>query len=501
MLLNDKEMDRYIIALDEGTSSCRAVLFNKNADIVDIAQQEFSQIFPQPGWVEHDPVEIWTKQLDVLKDVVKNNDIHPKQIAAIGITNQRETTVVWDKKTGAPIYNAIVWQDKRTSDICEKLKVDQWEPIIKAKTGLVVDAYFSGTKVQWILDQVSGARAAAEKGDLLFGTIDTWLIWNLTQGKMHATDVSNASRTMLFNIETQEWDDELLEALNIPQAILPEVMDCDAHFGSFELEGVNIPISGVIGDQQAALFGQYAWDKGTAKNTYGTGCFMLLNTGPELIHSQTGLLTTVACRRSGKVSYALEGSVFIAGAAIQWLRDALQLIDSAAKTQSLAEQADADDKVVVVPAFAGLGAPYWDMQARGAVFGLSRGSGKAELVRATLNSLALQTYDVFMAMQEDSGIKLKALRVDGGAIGNDYLAQYQADILNMDIERPKNLESTATGAALMAGLGVDFWAQDFLVQKTQTEKVFKPQMQAESREQELSLWQKAIERTRGWLDK
>ena len=494
-------MDRYIIALDEGTSSCRAVLFNKNADIVDIAQQEFSQIFPQPGWVEHDPVEIWTKQLAVLKDVVKKNGIQAKQIAAIGITNQRETTVVWDKKTGAPIYNAIVWQDKRTSDICEKLTADQWEPIIKAKTGLVVDAYFSGTKVQWILDQVSGARAAAEKGDLLFGTIDTWLIWNLTQGKMHATDVSNASRTMLFNIETQEWDDELLEALNIPQAILPEVLDCDAHFGNFEFDGVNIPISGVIGDQQAALFGQYAWDKGSAKNTYGTGCFMLLNTGPELIHSQTGLLTTVAWRRSGKVNYALEGSVFIAGAAIQWLRDALQLIDSVAETQSLAEQADADDKVVVVPAFAGLGAPYWDMQARGAVFGLSRGSGKAELVRATLNSLALQTYDVFMAMQEDSGIKLKALRVDGGAIGNDYLAQYQADILNMDIERPKNLESTATGAALMAGLGVGFWAQDFLVQKTQTEKVFKPQMKAESREQELSLWQKAIERTRGWLDK
>ncbi len=494
-------MDRYIIALDEGTSSCRALLFNKNAEIVDVVQQEFSQIFPQPGRVEHDPVEIWTKQLAVLKKVVKNNNIQPKQIAAIGITNQRETTVVWDKQTGKPIYNAIVWQDKRTSDICDQLKADQWESIIKAKTGLVVDAYFSGTKIQWILDNVPQARAAAEKGDLLFGTIDTWLIWNLTQGKVHASDVSNASRTMLFNIETQEWDDELLEALNIPKAMLPEVLDCDAHFGCFEFDGARIPISGVIGDQQAALFGQYAWAKGAAKNTYGTGCFMLLNTGQDLIHSQTGLLSTIAWRRSGKVNYALEGSVFIAGAAIQWLRDALQLIDSAKETEDLAEQADVDDKIVVVPAFAGLGAPYWDMQARGAVFGLSRGSGKAELVRATLNSLALQTYDVFMAMQEDSGIQLTALRVDGGAIANNYLAQYQADILNLDVERPKNLESTATGAALMAGLGIDFWTEDFLVQKIHAEQVFSPQMKSESREQELTLWQKAIERTRGWLDK
>ena len=493
-------MDKYIIALDEGTSSCRAVLFDKNAQIIDIAQQEFSQIFPKPGWVEHDPIEIWEKQLAVFKHVIKNNNLEAKQIVAIGITNQRETVVVWDKQTGKPIYNAIVWQDKRTSDICEQLKADQWEPIIKAKTGLIVDAYFSGTKIQWILDNVAGARTAAEKGELLFGTIETWLIWNLTQGKVHASDVSNASRTMLFNIESQEWDDELLEALNVPQVILPEVLDCDANFGIFEFEGARIPIAGVVGDQQAALFGQYAWQKGMVKNTYGTGCFMLLNTGQELIHSQTGLLTTVAWRRSGEVSYALEGSVFIAGAAIQWLRDALQLIDSAKETFDLAQQADPDDKIVVVPAFAGLGAPYWDMNARGAAFGLSRGSGKAELVRATLNSLALQTYDVLMAMRQDSGAELKTLRVDGGAIANDYLTQYQADILKLNVERPKSLESTATGAALMAGLGIDFWTENFLLEQQQSIKIFTPEMDAESREQELSLWHKAIERSRGWLD-
>lgn len=492
-------MSQYIIALDEGTSSCRAVLFDENAQIVDIAQQEFTQIFPQPGWVEHDPIEIWEKQLAVLLKLIKDNGLHANQIKAIGITNQRETTVVWDKNTGKPLYNAIVWQDKRTSEICQQLKDDELEPVIRAKTGLVVDAYFSGTKVQWILDAVPNARKAAQQGDVLFGTIDSWLIWNLTGGKSHATDSSNASRTMLFNIETHEWDDELLQALNVPKAVLPEVKDSDAHFGGFEFEGVAIPITGVIGDQQAALFGQCAWVKGKAKNTYGTGCFMLLNTGKDLVHSNSGLLSTIAWRRSNQTSYALEGSVFIAGAAIQWLRDALQIIDSAKETLSLARQADDDDMIVVVPAFAGLGAPYWDMDARGAVFGLSRGSGKAELVRGTLNSLALQTYDVLTAMQKDSGIELSELRVDGGAIANDYLAQYQADILPAEIHRPKNLESTATGAAFMAGLGANFWSEEFLLTHVETEQVFKPKMNAKDRETHLKLWHKAVERTRGWL--
>ena len=494
-------MSQYIIALDEGTSSCRAVLFNSNAEIVDIAQQEFTQLFPKPGWVEHDPIEIWTKQLAVLHELISQNNVKAIDIEAIGITNQRETTVVWDKQTGKPIYNAIVWQDKRTSQICEQLKADDWEPIIRTKTGLVVDAYFSGTKVQWILNNISGAQAAAEKGELLFGTIDTWLIWNLTQGQVHATDSSNASRTMMFNIENQQWDEELLDVLNVPELMLPEVKDSDGAFGHFELDNVKIPIAGVVGDQHAALFGQRAWQKGNAKNTYGTGCFLLLNTGQELIHSNSGLLSTTAWRRNGNVCYALEGSVFIAGAAIQWLRDALKIIDSAQETEFLAEQATEDDMVVIVPAFSGLGAPYWDMDARGAVFGLSLGSGKAEMVRATLQSLALQTYDVLKAMQNDSGLELSKLCVDGGAIANNYLAQFQADILTTNIERPKSLESTATGAAYMAGLSVGFWDEEFLLKQGQIDKIFTPQMNKDQRQRYLHFWQKAIDRTRGWLTK
>jgi len=464
-------MSQYIIALDQGTSSSRAVLFDDNAQIVDIAQQEFTQHYPKAGWVEHDPLEIWQSQSTVLQQVIDNNKLKGADIAAIGITNQRETTVVWDKNTGNPVHNAIVWQDKRTSDTCDS-----------AKTGLVVDSYFSGTKVQWILDNTPSARKAAEKGDLLFGTIDTWLIWNLTNKKVHATDSSNASRTMLFNIETQEWDEELLEALNVPSEILPTVQDSDAHFGDFELDDVKIPITGVIGDQQAALFGQLAWQQGEAKNTYGTGCFMLLNTGKDQIKSQFGLLTTVAWRRANTVNYALEGSVFIAGAAIQWLRDAMQVIDSAKETEALANEADEDDEVVVVPAFAGLGAPYWDMNARGAVFGLTRGAGKAELVKATLQSLALQTYDVIDAMLKDSKIDLRSLRVDGGAIANNYLAQFQADILDI------------------TGLGAKLWSEEFLQKQRSVDTVFESSMQDEKRKEYLNQWHKAVSRTRGWLD-
>ena len=493
-------MSQYIISLDEGTSSCRAVLFDDKAEIVDIVQQEFTQYFPKPSWVEHDPVEIWKKQEDVLEQIILKNNLCAEDIAAIGITNQRETTVVWDKQTGKPIYNAIVWQDKRTADICDQLKKDDWEPIIRAKTGLVIDAYFSGTKIQWILDNVEGARFLAEKGDLLFGTIDTWLIWKLTKGQVHATDCSNASRTMLLNIETAEWDDELLEALHVPSVMLPEIKDSNAHFGDYELDGVKIPITGVIGDQQAALFGQIAWDKGQAKNTYGTGCFLLLNTGQNKIQSKSGLLSTIAWRKEGKLFYALEGSVFIAGAAIQWLRDGLEIIESAKETESLALVANEDDTVVVVPAFAGLGAPYWDMNARGAIFGLTSGSGKAELVKATLQSLALQTYDLLEAMQQDSSIDMKSLRVDGGAIANNFLAQFQADILNISVERPYSLESTATGAAYMAGLGVRLWSEEFIKIRKNTEQVFIPKMQSEQRKKHLNIWSKAIERTRGWLE-
>ncbi|MEO1889899.1 MAG: glycerol kinase GlpK [Cycloclasticus sp.] len=492
-------MSKYIISLDQGTSSSRAVLFNDDAKIVDIAQREFTQYFPKQGWVEHDPIEIWQCQLGVLTKLLAKNNLTGKDIAAIGITNQRETTVLWDKLTGQPIYNAIVWQDKRTSAMCEALICKGLEPVIREKTGLLIDAYFSGTKIEWILDNVDGAREMAEAGDLLFGTIDTWLIWNLTKGQVHATDCSNASRTMLFNINTAIWDNELLEALNIPKEILPTVKDSDAHFGDYRLDGINIPINGVLGDQQAALFGQLSWDKCEAKNTYGTGCFMLLNTGDERVSSDSGLLTTVAWRRDNKITYALEGSVFIAGSAVQWLRDGLQIIDSAEETEALANAANDDDHVVVVPAFAGLGSPYWDMDARGAVFGLSLSSGKAELARATLQAIALQTYDVLMAMEKDSGLTLQALKVDGGAIANNYLAQFQADILGITIERPHNLEFTATGAAYLAGLGSGFWTEAFIQQQGEIECEFVATMSIEQRDTHISRWKKAIARTRGWL--
>lgn len=493
-------MNQFIISLDQGTSSSRAVLFNDQAQIVDITQREFAQHFPQPGWVEHDPLEIWECQLGVLTELLAKNNLKGVDIAAIGITNQRETTVLWDKNTGKPIYNAIVWQDKRTVETCEKLIDEDWQPIVKAKTGLMIDAYFSATKIKWILDNVDGACSLAGSGDLLFGTIDTWLIWNLTNGQVHATDCSNASRTMLFNINAATWDDDLLHMLDIPNNILPTVKDSDAYFGDYLLDGIKIPIHGVLGDQQAALFGQLSWQKGEAKNTYGTGCFMLLNTGQERVISDYGLLTTIAWRTNDKITYALEGSVFIAGSAVQWLRDGLQIIECAEQTEELANAADNEDHVVVVPAFSGLGTPYWDMSARGAVFGLSLGSGKAELARGTLQAIALQTYDVLTAMQNDSGIKLQALKVDGGAIANNYLAQFQADILEVAIERPKNLESTATGVAYMAGLGVGFWTEAFIQQQYDIDYRFNSNMAAEQREKYLARWKKAIKRTRGWLD-
>ncbi|HHC79183.1 MAG TPA: glycerol kinase [Flavobacteriia bacterium] len=489
---------KYIIALDQGTTSSRSVLFDEKGNQTAIAQQEFEQIFPKPGWVEHKPQEILDSQLATFKNLLQNNTINVSDIAAIGITNQRETTVVWNKTTGKPVYNAIVWQDKRTAPICETLKNDGLESYVKQATGLVIDSYFSGTKIKWILDTVENARELAEKGELLFGTIDTWLLWNLTGGRVHATDYSNASRTMLFNIKTLEWDEKLLAALNIPKNMLPKVTPSSYHFGDFEYEGHSIPIAGIAGDQQAALFGQACFRKGDAKNTYGTGCFMLMNTGEELQYSKNGLLTTIAWGIDNKVYYALEGSVFIAGAAIQWLRDGLQLINSAEESEAIAAQVEGDNPVYVVPAFAGLGAPYWDMYARGAIFGLTRDTGKNHLVRATLESLAYQTHDLVNAMQEDSKIALASLKVDGGACANNLLMQFQADILHTEIERPKNVESTALGAAYLAGIAIGLWKQEDIITNKIIERTFMPTMKKQQRETLLKGWKKAVKRTMNW---
>lgn len=496
-------MSRYILALDQGTTSSRAILFNEKAQIVGIAQREFTQIYPQAGWVEHNPDEIWDTQLATAQQVLTQHGVKPAQIAAIGITNQRETTVVWDKKTGKAIYNAIVWQDRRTADTCTDLKNKGFEPYIRENTGLVIDAYFSGTKIKWILDNVPDAREKAEKGQLLFGTIDTWLLWKLTNGKTHATDYSNASRTMLYNIANLAWDKQLLAELNIPAKMLPKVLNSSDNYGTTTPElfgGTAIPITGVAGDQQAALFGQACFTQGMAKNTYGTGCFMLMNTGTERIRSKNGLLTTIAWGLNGTVEYALEGSVFIAGAAIQWLRDGLRLIDSAADSEFYANKVTDSDGVYVVPAFAGLGAPYWDMYARGAIFGLTRRTTKAHLVRATLESLAYQTRDVLKAMEADSGLKLTTLRVDGGACANNLLMQFQADILDTPVERPVVVETTAMGAAYLAGIAVGFFSQDAISQNRQGNTLFTPQMDEQERTQRCKKWQKAIERSMNWED-
>lgn len=492
--------DQYIVALDQGTTSSRAVLFDASGALVGVAQKEFTQHFPKPGWVEHDATEIWESQLEVFEQLLREQGVGASEIAGIGIANQRETTVVWNRETGEPIHRAIVWQDRRTAQICEGLKASGLEPYIRKNTGLVADAYFSGTKVKWILDRVDGARAMAEKGELLFGTVDTWLIWNLTGGAVHATDFSNASRTLMFNIRDLSWDTRLLEALDVPAAMLPDVRDSSGDFGVFRHGGVDIPICGVAGDQQAALFGQTCFEAGMAKNTYGTGCFMLMNTGDQLIASQNGLLSTIAWGLDGKVQYALEGSIFIAGAAVQWLRDGLQIIDTAAESEALAAQAKGPSEVIVVPAFAGLGAPYWDMYARGAIFGLTRDAGRAEIAKATLESLAYQTRDVLQAMEKDAGIALQKLQVDGGACANNLLMQFQADILGTPVERPTVIESTAVGAACLAGLAVDMWSREAFCENRSVDRSFAPAMDKDERDALYVGWQKAVKRCMSWVD-
>jgi glycerol kinase len=493
-------MKKFIVALDQGTTSSRAVLFDEHGSIVNIEQQEFHQHFPQSGWVEHDPHEIFSSQFDVLNKLISENDITASDIKAIGITNQRETTIVWNKKTGEPIHNAIVWQDKRTASICEELKTKGLSNYVKENTGLVIDSYFSGTKIKWILDQVKGARQLAENGELAFGTVDSWLIWKLTNGKTHVTDYSNASRTMLFNIRDLKWDQKLLNELNIPSSMLPEVKPSAYHFGDWELNGIKIPISGVAGDQQAALFGQACFEPGMAKNTYGTGCFMLMNTGNKIQFSKNGLITTIAWGLDGKIEYALEGSVFIAGAAVQWLRDSLHLIDQSKDSEYFATKALGSNEVYVVPAFAGLGAPYWDMYARGAIFGLTRDTGKDHIIKATLESLAYQTKDVLNAMQEDAGVKLSSLKVDGGACANNILMQFQADILGAEVERPEVIESTAVGAAYLAGIQIGLWKKDDIIKNRKIQKRFVPKMENTTREKLYNGWKKAVQRTIGWIE-
>ncbi|MEW9094849.1 MAG: glycerol kinase GlpK [Clostridiaceae bacterium] len=495
---------KYIMSLDQGTTSSRAILFNHNAEIVKVAQKEFKQIFPKPGWVEHDPMEIWGTQMGVAREVLETMGISPQEVAAIGITNQRETTVVWEKDTGKPIYNAIVWQCRRTAQLCDELKERGLEEYIKQTTGLVVDAYFSGTKIKWILDNVEGAKERAEKGELLFGNIDTWLLWNLTRGKVHVTDYTNASRTMLFNIKDLCWDEKILEELDIPKSMLPEVKPSSEVYGVTDehtFGGAQIPIAGIAGDQQAALFGQACYGEGMAKNTYGTGCFMLMNTGEKMVPSKNGLLTTIAWGIDGKVNYALEGSIFIAGALIQWLRDELRLIVEAADSEYFAQKVKDTNGVYVVPAFVGLGAPYWDMYARGAIMGLTRGSNRCHIIRAALEAIAYQTRDVLEAMQEDSGITLKELKVDGGAVANNFLMQFQSDILGVPVNRPKIIETTALGAAYLAGLAVGFWKDTEEISKNwNVDRVFDAEMDKDHKEKIYKGWKKAVDRSRDWED-
>ena len=495
-------MEKYILALDQGTTSSRAIIFDKAGKIKSVAQKEFKQLFPKSGWVEHNPNEIWSTQAGVAAEATTKLGVNGKNIAAIGITNQRETTIVWDKETGEPVYNAIVWQDRRTASICDKLKADGLEKDSRNRTGLVVDAYFSGTKVKWILDNVKGARKRAEAGELAFGTVDSWLIWNLTKGAEHITDYSNASRTLIYNINTLKWDKKLLKAIDVPESVLPEVKDSSSVYGKTDksLFGGEIAIAGIAGDQQAALFGQACFEPGMAKNTYGTGCFMLMNTGEKPVKSKQGLLTTIAWGLDGKVEYALEGSVFIAGAAIQWLRDGLKMVDSAPDSEYFAGKVEDTDGVYVVPAFAGLGAPYWDMYARGAMFGLTRGTTKEHIIRATLDSLAYQTKDVLDAMQKDSKIQLNALRVDGGACANNLLMQFQSDILGTDVQRPEVIETTALGAAYLAGIAVGFYNKGQISQNWMIDRSFEPNMSTTERKKRYKGWQKAVDRTMKWED-
>lgn len=496
-------MAKYVMALDQGTTSSRCILFDKGGNIKSVAQKEFTQIFPEGGWVEHDPMEIWSSQISVVSEAMARLGVSASDIAALGITNQRETTIVWDKNTGKPIYNAIVWQCRRTSAYCDSLKEKGFDKIVQKKTGLVIDAYFSATKIKWILDHVEGAREEAEKGNLVFGTVDTWLVWNLTKGKVHITDYTNASRTMLFNIHTLEWDDEILAELDIPKSMLPEVKPSSYIYGYTEdnlLNGGAVPIAGIAGDQQAALFGQCCFDAGKVKNTYGTGCFLLMNTGEKAVDSQNGLVTTIAWGlEEGKVEYALEGSIFVAGAAIQWLRDGLRMIDNAAFTEAYAQKVSDSNGVYVVPAFVGLGAPYWDQYARGIIVGLTRGVDKEHFIRATLESLAYQSLDVIKAMESDAGVSLKELRVDGGASANSFLMQFQADILDCDVIRPSVIESTALGAVYLAGLAVGYYKdKDDIVQNLSVDRVFKPAMDADKRAHLVAGWQEAVKRSLGW---
>ena len=494
-------MAKYVMALDAGTTSSRCILFNKEGRMISVAQKEFTQHFPQPGWVEHDANEIWSTQLGVAVEAMLKAGASAKDIAAIGITNQRETTIVWDKNTGEPICNAIVWQCRRTSEYCDSLKEKGLVDTFQQKTGLVIDAYFSGTKLKWILDHIPGSRDRAEKGELLFGTVETWLIWKLTKGNVHVTDYSNASRTMLFNINTLEWDEEILKELNIPKCMLPEVKPSSCVYGETDPQffGSPVVIGGAAGDQQAALFGQTCFEPGEAKNTYGTGCFMLMNTGEKPVFSENGLVTTIAWGLDGKVEYALEGSIFVAGAAIQWLRDELQIIERAYETEELAQRVPDTNGCYVVPAFTGLGAPHWDQYARGAILGLTRGVNRYHIIRATLDSLCYQTNDVLKAMEADSGIKLAALKVDGGACANNYLMQTQSDLINAPVKRPCCVETTAMGAAYLAGLAVGYWKDKDEVRKNWAiDKVFEPQISAEKREEMVNGWDKAVKRSYGW---
>ena len=492
---------KYIVALDQGTTSSRAIVFDHEQRIVAVGQKEFQQFYPQPGWVEHDPMEIWATQYGVLQEALAKADITMADVAAIGIANQRETTIVWEKETGRPIYNALVWQCRRTAALCDELKAEGWSDYIRETTGLVIDAYFSATKISWILDHVPGARERAQKGELLFGTVDSWLVWKLTGGAVHVTDYTNASRTMLYNIRELKWDDKLLERLQIPKCMLPEVRNSSEIYGYVQSEGVQVPIAGIAGDQQAALFGQACFTKGSAKNTYGTGCFLLMNVGREFISSKNGLITTVAATMNDEVKYALEGSIFVGGAVIQWLRDELRILETAAESETYAASLEDNGGVYLVPAFVGLGAPYWDMYARGSIFGLTRGTGRSHIVRAALEAIAYQTNDVLQAMAEDAGQTVTELKVDGGACRNDFLMQFQANIINCVVKRPAITETTALGVAYLAGLAVNYWSsKEEIAQRWHAQQQFAPQMEQAVREENCRGWQKAVSKAMHWTE-
>ncbi|MDH0674004.1 glycerol kinase GlpK [Empedobacter sp. GD03861] len=495
--------EKFILALDQGTTSSRAIIYNHDGEIVAISQKDFQQIFPQPGWVEHDPNEIWYTQSSVAAESVAKSDLNGTNIAAIGITNQRETTIVWDRVTGDPIYNAIVWQDRRTSKYCDSLKEKGYKDIIQEKTGLVIDSYFCATKIKWVLDNVDGAREKAEQGKLCFGTVDSWLVWKFTRGKMHITDVSNASRTLLYNINTMEWDDELLNLFDIPKSMLPEVKSSSEIYGttSTTLFSTKIPISGIAGDQQAALFGQMCVEEGMAKNTYGTGCFLLMNIGEKPVFSKNNLLTTVAWQIDGKTTYALEGSVFVGGAVIQWLRDGLKIISSAPESERLSASVEDNGGVYFVPALTGLGAPYWDQYARGAIFGITRGTTQAHIAKAAIQGIAFQVDDLIKSMKSDVEGEIKELRVDGGACANNVLMQFQADLIENEVIRPKVLETTSLGAAYLAGLAVGYWKNiDEIKVQWKQDRVFKPEMNSDKRADLLKFWNKAVKRTQNWIE-